>query len=140
MEKGLYYLAGPHKGTPEQEAHRVETCLKLTGAFLAQGIHVFSPIVYSSKLIEGLNISSSEERRCLLFTYLLDFLKVSKGMILVTMEGWKESWGAQQELKFCQENHIPIYRVDPNKIPDDLSQILSKPLDQGQINALLGSA
>lgn len=140
MEKGLYYLAGPHKGTPEQEAHRVETCLKLTVAFLSQGIYVFSPIVYSSKLIESLYYSSAQERRDILFPYLLDFLKVSKGMILVTMEGWKESWGVREELKFCQEKGIPVYRIDPNHMPDDLSQILSKPLGQSQINALLAAA
>ena len=46
MKKGLYYLAGPHKGTPEQEAHRFETSLKITTEFLTQGIHIFSPIVY----------------------------------------------------------------------------------------------
>ena len=140
MEKGFYYLAGPHKGTPEQEVDRIEMSLKLTVAFLTQGIYVFSPIVYSIKIAEALNFSSTEERRRVIFSYLLEFLKVSKGMILVTMEGWQESWGVQQELRFCQENQIPVYIVDPHEVSGDLSQILSAPLDQRQINALLEAA
>lgn len=137
MEKGLYYLAGPHKGTLQQEADRIETSLKLTVAFLKQGIYVFSPIVYSIKIAEALNFTSTDERRRLMLAYLLDFLKVSKGVILVTMDGWKESWGVQQELKFCQENRIPVYKIDPNSLPGDLSQVLSSPLDQEQLTHLL---
>jgi len=137
VEKGPYYLAGPLKGTLEQEAHRFEVSLKLTTAFLKQGINVFSPIIYTKKIAEALDFSSDEDRRCVMMTYLLDFLKVSKGMILITMEGWKASWGVQQELKFCQKNQIPVYKIDPNEIPSDLSRILSVPLDQNQLNALL---
>lgn len=137
MEKGLYYLAGPHKGTLEQEAQRVEACLKLTAAFLSQGIYVFSPIIYSSKLMEGLHYSSAQERRDILFLYLLDFLRVSKGMILDAMEALEESWGVQEEFKFCRENRIPVYRIDPNQMPENLSQIFSQPLRKSQLNALL---
>ena len=140
MEKGFYYLAGPHMGTPEQEADRIGMSLKLTVAFLTQGIYVFSPIVYSIKIAEALNFSSTEERRQVIFAYLLTFLNASKGMVLVTMEGWKKSWGVQQELKFCQENSIPIYQIDPNNIPLDLSQILLEPLEPTQLKALLEAA
>ena len=140
MEKGFYYLAGPHKGTPEQEADRIEISLKLTVAFLTQGIYVFSPIVYSVKIAEALHSLSVEERREIIFPYLLSFLKASKGLILVAMEGWKESWGVQQELKFCQENQIPVYTVDPDDASGDLSQILFEPLDQQRLDALLEAA
>lgn len=140
MEKGPYYLAGPHKGTLQQEADRITASLKLTVAFLTQGIHVFSPIVYAAKIAEALQPLSEEERREIIFPCLLSFLKISKGMILITMEGWKESWGVQQELLFCQEHRIPVYMVHPNDISDDLSRILFEPLDQTQIRALLEAA
>ena len=101
MEKGLCYLASPHKGTPEQESHRFEVSLKLTREFLSQGIYVFSPLVYSKKISEVLNFLPIQERRRMVMDYLLSFVKISKSLILVTLEGWKESWGVQQELKFC---------------------------------------
>jgi len=137
IENGFYYLAGPHKGTSEQETYRIEMSLKLTVGFLTQGIYVFSPIVYSVRIAEALKFASTEERRQIVFPYLLNFLKVSKGMILVTMEGWKDSWGVQQELKFCQETQIPVYKIDPDQIPSDLFQVLSSPLNQEQLAHLL---
>jgi len=125
MEKGLYYLASPLKGTPEEEAYRCDVSLKLTTAFLAQGIHVFSPLIYTQQIVESLGFSSMEERRQVIIDYLFDFLKVSKGMILITAPGWKESWGVQQELKFSYKNHIPVYTINPDKIPEDLSTVLT---------------
>ena len=140
MEDKFYYLAGPHKGTPDQEVYRIDMSLKLTVEFLIQNIYVFSPIVYSIKIGEALNYSSIEERRQVIFPYLLSFLKASQGMILVTMGEWKDSWGVQQELKFCQENKIPVYKIDPDQVPSDLSQVLSSPLNQEQIADLLEAA
>ncbi len=66
--------------------------------------------------------------------YLLDFLRVSKGLILIKVEGWQNSWGIQQELNFCQENQIPVYTMNPDQIYANLTEILSYPLGQKQIN------
>jgi hypothetical protein len=140
MESGFYYLAGPHKGTPEQEMYRVETSLKITTESLAQGIHIFSPIVYGKQIAEGLNFPSFEEGRGKMMAYLLDFLKVSKGMILLTMEGWQKSWGVNQELIFCQQNNIPVYIMSPDQVTKNISHILSTPLDQKQVDQLLRAA
>lgn len=139
MERGLYYLAGPHKGTPQQEIYRVETSLKITTESLAQGIHIFSPIVYGKQITEALNFQPLEERRQMMMTYLLDFLRVSKGLILVTMEGWEKSWGVNQELIFCQQKSIPVYIMSP-EVTKNISQILSAPLDQKQVDQLLQAA
>ena len=137
MEKGLYYLASPLKGSPEEEAYRFEVSLKLTMEFLTQGIYVFSPLVYTKKIAETLNSSSIEERREIIMTYLLRFLKTSKGLILVTLEGWQKSWGVNQEIKFCQENHIPVYIMSLDHTSNDLPKILDAPLSQQQVNLLL---
>lgn len=137
MEKGLYYLAGPHKGTLEEEASRFDVSRKITIAFIKQGIPVFSPIVYSKQFVQDLNISSLEDRRKIVMDYLLSFLKASKGMILVAMEGWKTSWGVNLELKFCQEHQIPVYIMSPDQLSEDLSSIFLKPLQETEINQYL---
>jgi hypothetical protein len=137
METGLYYLTGPYTGTPEEEAHRFETCLKITTAFISQGISVFSPIVYSKQFAHELNLNTIEERRKIVMNYLLSFLKASKGMILITMQGWEKSWGLNLEIKFCQENKIPVFLMAPEQLSNDMSEILAKPLDQAQVNQLL---
>ena len=137
MDQGLYYLASPLKGSPEEEAYRFEVSLKLTMAFLTQGIYVFSPLIYTKKIAETLNSSSIEERREIIMTYLLRFLKTSKGLILVTLEGWQKSWGVNQEIKFCQENQMPVYVMCPDQASKDLSKIFDAPLSQQQVTFLL---
>ena len=137
MKQGLYYLASPLQGSPEEEAYRFEVSLKLTVEFLTQDIYVFSPLIYTKKIADTLNFSSIEERREIIMAYLLRFLKTSKGLILVTLEGWRKSWGVRQEIKFCQENNIPVYLMCPDQASRDLSKILDAPLSQQQVNLLL---
>lgn len=137
MNQDLYYLAGPQLGTLDEEALRGEMCLKIAAEFVKQGIHVFSPIVYSKQIAAALNIPSLEERRKVVLEYLLTFLKLSKGLILVTMDGWKKSWGVNQELKFCQAYQIPVYLMNPEEVSEELSNVLLKPLSREQINQLI---
>ena len=139
MEKGIYYQALPYHGTEEQQAYRTEISLKAAAEFLRQGIHVFAPVIYVNQIVERLDVSSLEIRRNIVMPYLLDFLQASKGLILITVDGWQNSWGVQQELTFCQGNQIPIYKINANQIYDNLTKILSYPLDQKQINQLLES-
>jgi hypothetical protein len=140
MEKGLYFLSCAYHGTEEQKAYRTELFLKAAAVFLRQGIHLFSPVIYVNKIVEKLNLPSLEERRDMVMPYLFYFLRVSKGLILITTDGWQHSWGVQLELKFCQENRIPVYTINPYQLSENLTQILSSPLDEQQVAKLLEAA
>jgi len=140
MEKGLYYLAIPYHGSEEQRAYRSEISLKAAAEFLRQSIHVFAPVIYVNQIVEKLDLPSMEKRRVVTMPYLLDFLQASKGLILIKAEGWQNSWGVHQELIFCQENQIPIYTMNPDQIYENLTEILSYPLEQKQVNQLLEAA
>lgn len=139
MEKGLYYLAVPYQGSEDEKKYRSDFSLQAVTTFLRQGIHVFAPVNYVNKIAEELALPSLEERRDFIMPYLLDFLKVSKGMVLITIDGWQNSWGVQQELKFCHEHKIPVYSMNPNEIHSDLSKVLSNPLNEHQLNACISS-
>ena len=101
---------------------------------------MFAPVNYANKIVEELELMSIEKRREIVMPYLFDFLRVSKGLILITINGWQESWGIQQELKFCHETQIPVYLMDPHLSYENLTKILSTPLDQKQIGNLLKTA
>lgn len=137
MPSGIYYLAGPHKGTPEEELYRYETSLRITNEFLKQGIYIFSPIVYGKHIAKASTFTNIEERRLKFMSYLLEFLRNSKGMILLTMVGWEQSWGANQELIFCLENQIPVYLMDPDEKSENYPKVLENPLDATQLGQLL---
>jgi len=129
MKKGLYYLALPYHGTEEEKKYRTELSLKAVTEFLRQGIHVFAPLNYVNKIVEELAFTSLKKRREIVLPYLLDFLRVSEGMVILAAAGWENSWGIQQELKFCRETQIPVYKINPEQIYEDLSKILSTPSD-----------
>lgn len=137
MEKGLYYLAVPYQGSEEEKKYRTELSLKVTTEFLRQGIHLFSPVIYVNKIAEELGLTSLEKRREIIMPYLFDFLKVSKGLILIKIDGWQKSWGVQQELKFCQETHIPVFSMQADEIDKNLPKLLSTSLDQSHLSSLL---
>ena len=137
MEKGLYYLAVPYQGTEEEKKYRTEISLKAAAEFLRQGIHLFAPVIYVNKIAEELVLPSLEKRRELIMPYLLEFLRASKGMILIQVDGWQKSWGIQQELKFCHETQIPVFTMDPDRGYKNLQMTLTNPLDQNQLSRLL---
>lgn len=133
MTQGLYYLAIPYDGTEEQKAYRQSFSLKAAGEFLKQGIHTFAPVIYMNVIADSLNLSTQEERRRILLPYLLEFLQLSKGLILVTAEGWRQSWGVGQELKYCETHHIPVYILNPNQLEGELNSIFKTPLKAGDM-------
>jgi hypothetical protein len=137
MTEGLYYLAVPYHGTEEEKRYRIEISLKATTEFLRQGIHLFSPVLYVNKIAEELSFSSLEKRRSIVMPYLLEFLKLSKGLILMEAEGWQKSWGIQQELICCNESQIPVHMMKFNQIYQDLREVLAKPLDSKELKSLL---
>lgn len=124
MQKGLYYLALPYRGTQEQQTYRKELSLKITTEFLRQGIHLFAPILYVNQIAEKLDLPSLDERRNIVMPYLFEFLKASKGMILVMADGWQNSWGVQQEILYCQDNQIPVHKLTLEQVYGDLREIL----------------
>ncbi|MBS0272030.1 MAG: DUF1937 family protein [Proteobacteria bacterium] len=134
MQKGPYYLAIPYQGTDAEKKVRTELSLKAAAEFLRQGIYLFSPVLYVNEIAEEIGFTSLEKRRAIVMPYLLDFLKVSRGLVLMSIEGWQDSWGVQQELKFCQENHIPIYKMGGGQLSENLVNILATPWDPSEMS------
>lgn len=137
MEKGFYYLAVPYQGTDEEKEYRTQLSLKAATAFLRDGHYLFAPLLYINKIGDNLQLTSLEHRRSTLMPYLLEFLKVSKGLILVTAEGWDKSWGIHQELVYCLKHEIPVFKLTAEHLDMSLSGLLSKPLSRSQLEDLL---
>ena len=50
-----------------------------------------------------------QERRTIFMSFCKSILRHARGMIVLKLDGWEESWGVQQEVKFCKEKGIPIF-------------------------------
>lgn len=137
MEKGFYYLAVPYQGTEEQKKYRTQLSLKAAATFLRQSRYLFAPLLYVNKIGDEMNMTSLDQRRDTLMPYLLEFLSVSKGLVLVTAEGWDKSWGVYEELAYCFKHKIPVFKLTPEHLDMSLSPLLSAPLSHEQLNELL---
>lgn len=136
MSQDLYYLALPYQGSDEEKAVRRALSLQATTRFLEKGVHVFAPILYVNHIAAAMDFDSIEARRAVIMPYLHSFLRVSKGMILVEAEGWQSSWGVAQEVEFCLQHQIPIFKIAPQQLENCSASFLAEPLTSQEIEAL----
>ena len=104
---------------------RFETMRAIVAEIFIQQSVIFpySPIVYSHDLntyierVDNIGFDWVERDKII--------LAKCDGMVVVTMDGWKESVGVQEEIKFCEENDIPITYMHPIEVNDFIMQFVS---------------
>lgn len=106
-EKKIIYLACPYSH-PERamRIYRFEKANEAAGKLISAGEIVFSPISHTHPIFETMaDISFGWD-----FWHKFDlaFLEVSKKLIVVKIDGWKESAGVQAEIKIAEKLGIPI--------------------------------
>lgn len=109
--KKIIYLAVPYYHIdPDVRRSRYEHVNKVTAYLLRAGNIVFSPITYSHVLGEYHNLPDGHE-----FWMNLDveFLRRSDILIVLCLNGWRESRGVTQEIKIATEMDIPIIYLPP---------------------------
>lgn len=108
-----YYISNPYNGTDEQRELRAQTAANVCGLLLKKGIHAWSPIVHNHAMMKTFNQFTLEERRSIILDFDFSLLKASKGMIVLKIDGWRESYGVKAEIELCQKLEIPIKYLDP---------------------------
>ena len=116
MEYYYHYLANPYQGTEEERHYRAEMTAKVCISLLRKGIPVLSPIVHNHALIQSLGPFTLEERRQIFLTFDFNLLKHARSMIVLTLDGWKTSYGVQAEIEFCSKQQIPVLYEDPERL------------------------
>lgn len=111
--KKISYLAGPffHKND-EVVRKRVQTFIDVTCDLMRSGKIVFSPIVHNYPLMEN---DLCDKMGNWDFWQIIDFafLESCKELIVVTMDGWKESKGTAAEIAKANHLEIPIFYYNP---------------------------
>lgn len=67
-----------------------------------------------------------EERRNLLMPMNINFLRQSKGMFLLKLEGWETSWGIETYLNICKKEDICIYDLFSDNLEEQILFIKEK--------------
>lgn len=102
----LIYLGSPYTHSDKNVMQeRYEKVLHLTADLLNQGFHIISPIVHCHPLSIKYNIRGDFE-----FWKKYNFAILSKCdlLLVLPLDGWKESVGLQGEVIYAKENNILI--------------------------------
>ena len=71
-------------------------------------------------MMKTFNQFTLEERRSLILDFDFSLLKSSKGMIVLKIDGWRDSYGVKAEIDLCNQLSIPILYLDPNLLATDV--------------------
>ena len=105
---GLIYLAGPysHADADVRQQRFVEHCIAAAKlAELDRGA-VFAPVVHGHSLCETGGLCRFEHdfwmRQC------LPFLECADALLVLTLDGWRESKGTRAEIDLAEQLRIPV--------------------------------
>lgn len=106
-----FYLASPYSSPdPDLVKARHHEAMKAVVWLMKKEMWVHSPIVYCHDLAQ-LGEFPTDAEFWLEFNRLM--LRMSKGMILLKIEGWDKSLGVREEIKFSNFLGIPILGMVP---------------------------
>lgn len=116
----MIFLSSPYTHpNPEVQKQRVTQVKKLVKECTAAGLHVISPVVYSSASPDfytpGTIFLSEEAIQAYWRAWSMDILKACNRVVVYMLPGWADSQGVQLELITAQECGIEIKFIDPEE-------------------------
>ena len=101
-----HYLASPYSSPdPAISAQRALAAQRATAWLLAQRIWVYSPIVHCHELALAHSLPKD-------FFFWRDYnfamLERARGLIVLMIDGWRESKGVSAEISYAKELALPI--------------------------------
>jgi hypothetical protein len=120
MPTPLYYLASPYShADPAVRRQRYDATCRAAAELMGQGKTVFAPIAYSHPLCDyGLPLDwrywQRHDRR---------FLAMCDEVVVLMLDGWRESVGVAAEIAIAQELGKPVtYLAESGEVHADSEQ------------------
>jgi len=116
----MIYLASPlTHDDPAVFAYRVEAVRRATAWYMARGIQVFSPINNCADLLPYCGLS--EKSHDWWMQYNLSWLGCASELVVLTLPGWEESIGCQQEIRYMERLGKPVSYISMEAIEEGQS-------------------
>jgi hypothetical protein len=112
----LIYLASPYSNGDRQKNFEIIT--EISADLISLGYSPISPITYGHTLLQFKDLKNDWE-------FWEEFCKVLLRkcdlLLVCMMDGWEDSLGVQEEIKFARELGIPIeyYNISPTSLERD---------------------
>ena len=135
----LIYVASPYTYHPETpnckggprikemvEKRRYEQVLEFTARLFKDDVNLFSPVVYSHHIVQISSMLGGEWEAWQAFDELM--IRKSDALIVLCLDGWKESVGVSAELERADNIGLPLHFYDIDLI--DRGLLLSAFIDE----------
>jgi hypothetical protein len=127
MKRKLYYLASPYSHDNQHvKDHRFQVVQEVTVKLLLDaGLYAFSPIAYNHPMV----IHDLPTDWGFWEEYDKAFIDHSDGLIVLTIDGWKESVGVQAEIEYAKNLNLPIVYLSLDQVEekdyDELKELIN---------------
>jgi hypothetical protein len=111
MSGGYFYLGSPYSHAAAAIRHsRYESAADCTAWLLKGGVWVYSPIVHCHEIAvkHGLPTDAA-----FWSAYNHALVRTSVGLLVLAIDGWKESRGLAMEIAWADELKLPIRALNP---------------------------
>jgi Domain of unknown function (DUF1937) len=108
------YLATPYSKYQGGLQRAFEDAAKLTARLLINHIKIYSPIVHTHPIAVYGELNPLDHSIWLPFDEAI--MRVAPALLVAEMEGWKESYGVDQEIKIFGRDGKPIHYINPNSL------------------------
>ena len=108
---GFWYVATPYSKHPKGIYIAFEEAADITAWLLSFGLPVYSPIVHGHVLCSGGDLNPVDHD----FWMKVDtpFMNAASGLIVIKMDGYKESLGVLSEIKHFEDQGKAVLFLDP---------------------------
>ena len=120
--RSCYYIASPYDHPdPAVMAQRVENVTKAVLHIIENWTHInpFSPVIYTSQLVEA-GLKTPKEGW---YHFDLSNLKKADALFILELDGWQASTGISIEIGFALGQGLPIYRYTLDELLSSDGQI-----------------
>jgi hypothetical protein len=104
------YLGSPYSSEDQaKQHHRYRCACRATVYLLNQGIHVYSPIVHCHEIAKDFGLPKDFD---FWKEYNFAMLENANLLMILKLDGWKDSKGLDGEIGFATRKSIPIEFMD----------------------------
>ncbi len=107
----MIYLASPYShARPEVMEMRYELACDAAAWLMIEGHHVYSPIAHGHSLSQARDLPMAHR---FWLPLCLDMIRRCDLVAVLTIEGWRSSYGILRELAFARGRHMPELAMVP---------------------------
>lgn len=111
MTTDYWYLGSPYSKYKDGLDAAFEEICRLAGYFARAGISAYSPIAHTHPIAKHSGIDPYDHAIWLPFD--TPMMHNAKGLVVVQMDGWDESYGIDQEIRYMRDIDKPIVYLRP---------------------------